>query len=283
MFHRYLLGVALAVASICMLNTLAQDSPRRGLDGGGSIILTSQEILEFVWVPELDIWIGKYEVTLGQFLALSKRAARNPEQFAARYITETNAMKHPAVMVSWRDANNACQVLNARFKHLLRDGYVFRLPTEAEWEAVARGREDRTYPWGDGWPPTVMADGIFPNLQGTEVISILEPPPIRYIQEYSDGWASVAPVKKSGANELGVFGLAGNVQEWCEGWFDQSKKLRLLKGSSAWTSQPAHSEVEARDARRGQPPFLGLFVWGETRNHGSMFTGFRVVIGPPVR
>lgn len=107
-------------------------------------------------------------------------------------------MNSTVVMIAWKDAHNACRSLNRRYGHLLRDGYVFRLPMEGEWEAIARCGNNRKYPWGNDWPPTPMADGVMPNLQGIEVISIegQVPPAIRIIPGYKDGWPSVAPVKK---------------------------------------------------------------------------------------
>lgn len=268
-----------------ILQASAESSPSKGLAKGGAVKLSQDEVMEFVWIPELELWVGKYEVTLGQFMQLSRRAAKRPRDFAARYLGNGDDMNSPAVMIAWKDAHNACRSLNRRYGHLLRDGYVFRLPTEGEWEAIARCGDDRKYPWGNDWPPTPMADGVMPNLQGIEVISIegQVPPAIRIIPGYKDGWPSVAPVKKSGANEWGIYGLAENVQEWCEGWYDEDRRLRLLKGSSASTFRPADCEIVARHAVEGQSPFTGLFLWGEVRNQGHLYSGFRVIVGPPAR
>ena len=57
-----------------------------------------------------------------------------------------DAFNHPAqpvVGVSWFEARAYCAWLSAQM------GQDFRLPTEAEWEAAARGREGRRYAYGD--------------------------------------------------------------------------------------------------------------------------------------
>ncbi len=55
----------------------------------------------------------------------------------------------PMTAVSWNDA----AAYSAWFR--THDGRPWRLPTEFEWEKAARGVDGRSYPWGDGFDPSL--------------------------------------------------------------------------------------------------------------------------------
>ena len=83
-------------------------------------------------------YLGKYEVTQGQWLAVM---AHNPSNFK-------NGDNYPVEKVNWDDAQVFIRTLNQL------SGKTFRLPTEAEWEYAARsGGKEEKYSGGDQLKP----------------------------------------------------------------------------------------------------------------------------------
>ena len=85
----------------------------------------------------------------------------------------------PVTYVSWQDAQEFCEWSGTR------------LPTEAEWEAAARGGDDRLWPWGNQ-------------------------PPDPDLCIFAAGIGGPSPVGKHprGDSPTGARDLAGNVWEW---------------------------------------------------------------------
>ena len=156
---------------------------------------------------------------------------------------------HPAVNVSWDDAQLFCQWLNARDQaaHVLPAEWGYRLPSDHEWScAVGIGdREnaaklpnekdskiDGAFPWGNQWPPPKEAG----NYAGEEMRPAVAAGKYGYTKDviagHDDGFVNTSPVGSFAANRFGLFDLGGNVWQWCQDWVDKKQVAHVLRGAS---------------------------------------------------
>ena len=162
-------------------------------------------------------YFAVHETTVAAFRAF--RSGFSPESEA----------EHPAVSVTWQDAARFCNWLSAEaglapayvfggaFARLDTGSTGFRLPTEAEWEAVARydfgsGRiRGRPYAWGAS--PAIPR--AFANVGGRE----LRTRGVPFLPDHVDNHAGIAPVGTYPPNFNGIHDLAGNVSEWVNDYY----------------------------------------------------------------
>ena len=131
------------------------------------------------YVTVSDFYIGKYEVTQAQWQTVT---GNNPSNFRGDNL--------PVEQVSWDDVQYFIRRLNAQ------TGKQYRLPTEAEWEFVARGgNSSRSYKYSGS------------NTVGN----------VAWYNENSGGITH--PVGTKSPNELGIYDMSGNVWELCSDWF----------------------------------------------------------------
>jgi hypothetical protein len=175
------------------------------------------EKLVFVWIEPMSLWVGKFEVTNGQF-----RRFRLTHDSGRRENFQLNESSQPVANVSWHDATAFAEWLNTTRAASLPANMRARLPTSTEWAAFAMCGRMRTYPWGSEWPPRY---GNFSDLAARRELSEWVG-----IQGYDDGFPVSCPVERSGANEWGLYGVGGNVWEWCQDASDLVPGTRVRMG-----------------------------------------------------
>lgn len=125
-----------------------------------------------------DYYIGKFEVTQKLWKVIM---GKNPSTFKGENL--------PVESVSWIDCQKFIEKLNKITNKR------FRLPTEAEWEFAALGGNlSKNY-----------------EFSGSDSISV-----VAWFKKNSNNITH--PVGSLKPNELGIYDMSGNVNEWCQDW-----------------------------------------------------------------
>lgn len=209
-------------------------------------------------------WMGAAEVSQAIYLSLM---GENPSRF--------ENLQAPVENVTWAEAMAFCAALTEReaVAGRLPAGFVYRLPTEAEWEYAARADSTTAFSWGDTATP---ADG---NFRGVYPRSLADEPERRASPD--DEVYGPVPADAYAPNPWGLRHMHGNVREWCldtfnsrypgepvTDWVRLSAGIDRVTRGGSW-DDPAH---RARSAARER--------FDAATRSGAL--GFRVVLGPVI-
>ena len=223
---------------------------------------------------EKPFYIGAHEITVGEFRRFVEETGYDPplgcrvwsggqwvmdrqRSWRDPGFAQPPADDDPVVCVDWEDARAYAAWLSAK------SGLHYRLPSEAEWEYVARGGTPFPRYWSaddsDEQSAVSLACDNANVYDASAVDRFHFPWPNA---NCSDGVAGVAPVGRYKPNAFGAYDVIGNVREWQQDCYTASYQgrptdgrawtwqggcgLKVIRGGS-WASRPRDARAAARD------------------------------------
>ena len=180
-------------------------------------------------------------------------------------------LTRPVEQVDWYDATNYCamRTQQERAGGLIPTNYVYRLPTESEWEYACRAGTTTAFYLGSGLY-SGQANFIGQYEYDASVGTINNPSGIYLGQTTAVGSYT--------ANGWGLYDMIGNVDEWCQDWYGTypagsvadpqgpaTGSHRVIRGSS-WLNYARYCRSAYRNDNH--PEYLAIIF------------GFRVVLAP---
>ncbi|MDO9300739.1 MAG: SUMF1/EgtB/PvdO family nonheme iron enzyme, partial [Anaerolineales bacterium] len=160
--------------------------------------VSSDEKIHTVYLDAF--WIDQFEVTNEMY---AKCVADNGICAApsnTNYFNNSSYANHPVVYVNWNMAKSYCEWAGGD------------LPTEAQWEKAARGKDKRAYPWGNDTPNDTL---------------------LNYTQNVGD--TTKVGSYESGKSPYNAYDMAGNVWEWVNDYYQSDYYTTL--GDNAFNPQ----------------------------------------------
>ena len=210
-------------------------------------------------------WIGKFEVLQTEYESVT---GANPSGC-------TGKERLPVDSITWKEAMAFCAELTRIEKEAgrLPAGYVYRLPTEAEWEYSCRAGSNGTFSFGNnGGRLYRYGNYCDRTFEGTMPYKD---------DKHDDGHGRSAPAGSYRPNAWGLFDMHGNLYEWSLDYLPPYSKKpatdpvgsttgreRMHRGGS-WANDPSACSSHRRAPRDAE--VKGITI------------GLRVVLAPEIR
>ncbi len=191
-------------------------------------------------------YLGQFEVTQDEY---EKVIGSNPSSI--------KGARHPVETLCWDDAVAFCKKLS-ELPEEKAAGRVYRLPSEAEWEYACRAGSETPFSFGKS--AKLLDDHAW------------------YAENAEN---QHHPVGEKKPNRWGLYDMPGNVDEWCDDWYDDypSKTLidphgpvrgseRVIRGGSWIVANELHFRSSQRSnyVPRDRSPLLGFRVVLDTQS-----------------
>jgi formylglycine-generating enzyme required for sulfatase activity len=205
-------------------------------------------------------WIGRFEVTQAQYQSVM---GSNPSFFQGP--SYPNAAQRPVERVTWSNAVAYCTALTASEQAAGRvpAGYVYRLPTEAEWEYCCRAGTTTEFYFGatlDCGQAKVAYSHHSNLVCGSNQAAVV---------------GSFAP------NAWGLHDMHGNVWEWCQDGWDFSANYPSGAVTDPHVASGPYRVLRGGSWRYYSSDCRSSFRLGEVPAHANYYDlGFRIVLAP---
>jgi formylglycine-generating enzyme required for sulfatase activity/serine/threonine protein kinase len=170
-------------------------SPVEEVDREANEVPHSVKLTRPFYVSKYPVTQAQYEIVMGQNPSwLSSAGVRREE------VRELDTRDFPVENVSWHDADAYCHKL------VERTGWKANLPTEAQWEYACRAGTTTPFSFG------TELNGTQANCDGTNPYGTPEKGPNQ---------KRPCTVHSYAANAFGLYGMHGNVSQWCRDWYGE--------------------------------------------------------------
>ncbi len=224
------------------------------------------EIMRSVKITK-HFYISKNLITEEQY-SLFKRSSKS--NLPVNNISWIDAAKFCNWLSSKEGFENFYEIKNNQIISFNMDSKGYRLPTEAEWEYVAKSNnpEKYIYSWGSDRKITKLVG----NIADVSTQGVLS----NFIDDYDDGYDERSPVGSFRSNQNDINDLTGNLSEWVNDFYSvefvqQSKVFQDYIGPLAGTSHV----IKGSNYYSSTPLQLGL-SYRTYGNEPNNLVGFRI-------